>query len=218
MVSRIYEFTTNLSVLSTTIPLILIILIRNNTFNIQLKVLFFYLTSSFLIDVLSFLHFFSDNNSFLINSFTLIEFLSILIIFESQWMSKKMSQFLYALGLLFVIYFILVILYIPDLNLRYVWINVFKGIIIITLSVLYFFTLLNDLSISKLTLYYLFWLNTAFVIYFSVVLFIFLFMNYILDPNASQPVKNLWLLHNLFHILYNILLAIGIFQWKKALK
>ena len=203
------------SVLSSVVPLSIFIISKNKTFTLQLKVLFFYLVASFFTDVVCILHLYKTNNSYLLNGFTFIEFMAILFIYERQWNNLKLQPWFLALAVIFLIYFILAYFSILDSNDLYVYINTFKALVIILLSIFYFFTLVNNLDIPKLTQLYFFWFNTAFLIYFSVVLFVFLFMNYILDPHASQAVKNLWLLHNTFHIIYNCIIALGLIKWKR---
>lgn len=203
------------SVLSSAIPLIVFITLKNKTFSLQLKVLLFYLLVSFFTDVVCLLHLQKINTNYLVNGFTYVEFMAILFIYERQWNKQKLRLPFLVIALVFSFYFALNF-FTDALNNFYVYINTFEALTIIVLSIFYFFTLVNNLHLPKLTQFYFFWFNTAFLVYFSAVLFVFLFMNYILDPNASQSVKNLWLIHNTFHIIYNCTLAIGLLKWKKT--
>lgn len=203
------------SVLSSIIPLTVAFFLSNKTLNLQLKVLLFYLLVSFFTDIVSYFHILKVNY-YLLNAFTLVEFLVILFVFYIQWNTPKAKIRIISIAVIFLAYFVLASLLIVNLNDLYVYINTFKALTITLISLMYFFKLTNNTEISSLTQFYFFWFNTAFLIYFSVVLFVFLFMNYILDPGASQPVKNLWLLHNFVHIIYNTLLGIGLIKWKRA--
>jgi hypothetical protein len=205
------------SVTSTLVPLFSYCVNRKKTFNVQLRVLFFYLLTSFVTDLACLFHLYKDNNNHILNAFTLIEFLSIILIYYFQWDTPKLLSLFVTLGVAFGSYFFVSLFWSIQLDNFYVHINTFEAITVIFLSIFYFFTLVQNLNIPKLTQFYFFWFNAAFLIYFSVVLSVFLFMNYILDPNASQPVKNLWLLHNIFHVVYNCILAVGILKWKKTM-
>jgi len=88
-----------------------------------------------------------------------------------------------------------------------------ESFMFIVLSIRFFFMLINDTKISKLTDFYLFWLNTAVLIYFCGNFLVFLFTDFIF---YNKEGRNLWILHSIFNTVYNVLLCKTIYTWKKV--
>ncbi len=206
---------TYFSVASTILPLCIYFFIKGKTLNLQLKVLLFYLIVSFSADFFASLHIIYTNY-YLINGFTFVEFLAILFVFELQWNSPKLRPLFITIAVVFMAYFLLPFFSILSLGDFYAHINTFKALVFIIMSIVYFSKLTNNTEIPSLTEYYFFWFNTALLIYFSIVLSLFLVMNYITAPGAHGPIKHLWIIHNFAHVIYNCLLAVGLLKWKKA--
>jgi len=57
----------------------------------------------------------------------------------------------------------------------------------------------------------LFWINAGILLYFSASLIVFLFSNYTSGLSKDMS-RNIWSIHALFNLLFNCLLAVGIFK------
>ncbi len=90
--------------------------------------------------------------------------------------------------------------------------NVTEIIILIALSLLFFYNLLKDLIILNLYSYYLFWINSGILIISSLSLFFFLFEQKI-EGNLS--LAYLWLIFYFVNIIFRLLLLIGICKYIK---
>ncbi|MCU0359741.1 MAG: hypothetical protein MUF75_03325 [Bacteroidia bacterium] len=89
------------------------------------------------------------------------------------------------------------------------------ALLILGLSIIYFFELISDISTPSLLNNPFFWINLAFLIYFSGVLFVFIFSDIILDSNIDKSVKNLWKINYLLYSASSILFTVSIIKWKK---
>ncbi len=211
MSSLIYSILLKTSILSPYVTLFFIIKNRR-TLNSQLGVLFFYLLISISVELRDM--FKEENSNTVALLFTVIEYSSIACIFWLEFKKKAFRIIIYVFSILF---FILTVL-------GMTYFNAFKddisttseGIIIITLGILYFLKIFNDLDIPKLTNYYFFWLNSAFLLYFSTALFLFSFKSYIKTIDDQSVSNFLWGIHLIINIAYNILLTIGICKHRKT--
>lgn len=148
------------------------------------------------------------------NIFTFVEGLSIIVIYKHILDSEK-SRFYFLPLIVFYSLCFAVAGFLGQLSKHNNFLITIETVIVIVLSITYFFRLINNVQIPKLTDYYLFWLNTSFLIYFCGSLFIFIFETFILY-NHDKNVRNLWILHNIFNIVYNVLLAKSVFTWRKT--
>lgn len=199
--------------MSPLIPLLMLIVKRSWKSHSILNILLFYLILSFSTDLICLSFIVKKYNNVIIDIYATLEVVLILIIYQLNWQKIKSTNLLKVLILLILLLSVLTFFY-----THYPWLsvlnNVSRALVIIFVSMIYYFDLIEKYKGPILTDYYFFWLNTAFFVYFSGFLSILLFKNYILSTHSSQQVKSLWNLHNLFHILFNCLLAIGIGKWK----
>lgn len=205
------------SVLSPLVPIVLFFLVNGLNFKIEksIKYLIVYLLVSFLTDLFCATLFLGRNNLTIIEIFAFVEIVFVLLIYMQFWMKINTAfqfKFVSVLIILFSFIALLPLNYLDDFK---VYILACRELSIVLISVVYYFHLIDDVEFPVLTNNYRFWLSTAFFVYFSVFISIQLVKQYILDPNSSQSIKNLWMIHNFFHIVYNLLLALGIYQWKK---
>jgi hypothetical protein len=92
--------------------------------------------------------------------------------------------------------------------------NTFEATIFIAVSVLYFLKLVREVNVPALKDFYFAWINSAVLIYFSMAFFLFLFDLYIVN-HSLQTFNNLYSLHWLVNIAYNILLALGVWKYNR---
>ena len=193
-----------ISAFSILIPIVFAV-IRFRTFNLTLKVLFFFLCVSALTETIGY-YLYSNriNNVSVFFIYTVVEGL---FIFESKTLKR-------ILRILFVLY-ILLALFIHLQHISYEMLSGVESVIILTLCVYYFYTVIAELSIPVLTDYYFFWVNSALLFYFGTNLFLSFFENYIRNL-GDQPQASLWSIHLISGIIFNLLLALGI--WKVRTK
>ena len=87
-----------------------------------------------------------------------------------------------------------------------------QGYFMVVFSLLYYYDLLKNKSIIRLTDDPTFWIITAIFFYFGTTQFLFLFIDFIYAYNPTIP-KSLWKLHYFPSNVFYLLLAIGL--WKK---
>jgi hypothetical protein len=187
-------------------------------FNTQLKALFIYLIFSVLtelvIAILTGIQY-SGYNSTIQFIFTIFEFLTIAYIFWNE-LNKPILRIMITsfIALYFISLFasywltqkLSTVIDIADIS---------EAGIIIILSVIFFFKVLTDLEIPKLTDYPFFWLNSAFLMYFGTTFFLYLFNN--AAKEFDQPIVYfLAVIHHIMNITYNILITIALCKVRKT--
>jgi hypothetical protein len=90
--------------------------------------------------------------------------------------------------------------------------NVLASLVLIGLSLFYFYRLLNDLPIVHIQHLPMLWISFAVLTYYAGNFFLFLINNYIINNVQSGPHKLMWILHNLLNITKNILFAVALWQ------
>ena len=89
------------------------------------------------------------------------------------------------------------------------YIKVVEAILLISLSLSFFYQLLKQLTVHRLERLPFFWINSAVLLYFSSSLFVFIYSNYILFYSYELGIT-IWFIHALFFILFNLILALGL--------
>ena len=164
-----------------------------------------FVIASFASDIISVFLINGTNYTFL-HGYGLVE---ALILFLFYYRVLKTKRWVLILAITFVVFYIL--------NSLYFEVGIFNtigrsveclAIIFLALWLFYqFFRQEEDIFIERSPL---FWINVGLLIYFSGAFFTFVFSKYIL---TDQP---LWILHNVFNVLKNVFLAIGL--WKVKVK
>ncbi len=152
-------------------------------------------------------------NYFIYNFYTLVEGIAIMVIYSFVLETKRQKLMAICFVATYSIGFLILALLGKMNNHNYLLVTV-EAVIVILLSIVFYFRLINETKTPNLTDHYLFWLNTAFMIYFSGCLFLFVAENFVFN-SKSRELRFLWILHNFFNIVYNILLAKSVYTWKK---
>lgn len=202
------------SLLSGLVPIIISIKQRK-AFDEPLKALFIYLCCSVLTEYLSIIFSMTKHNVFPIQfCFCLCEFSIIIYLFWKE-LNKKIYHIV-IISFACIYYVVLAWMFYDKKALG--TINDFCGVIgsimFIILALLFFFKVLVDLQIPKLTDYPFFWLNSAFLLYFGTTFFLFLFNSVIKDFDQTI-VYFLTGIHHIVNITYNILIAKALWKIKK---
>jgi hypothetical protein len=93
-----------------------------------------------------------------------------------------------------------------------------QNLTIITYSLLFFFQLINSLSVRNLFLYPHFWVGIAVLLYFSVAFFVNIFAEYITFNRDKEFAHAYWEIKEYLTFFHRIILAIGLWFSKTLLQ
>ncbi len=206
-----------LSIFSVLAP-ILVGVINYRTLNLTLRVLFFYLTFAAITDITSLiLSFYNEQNFLIRNLYTFLECTFIVLIYylkTDKLSYKKLLTYSYCAFLLIAI---LTMWVNRGFNRLDSVLNATEAFIVVTSGLFYFYFLMSDRDTSKMKESYFVWINSALIIYFGMVFFLFLFNEY-LNKNGMKTYYSFQAFHLVNSIVYNILLAIGICKARRILE
>ena len=151
-----------------------------------------------------------QNNLYLTHIVPVVEF-ALLIWFFRVILSEKIIK---TLIVLFTILSIFNVLFLESLTEFNTIARAVEALILIIVSLMYFYRLLRDLNEQYLERSPLFWIATSILIYFSGSFFIFIYGNYIM-PSAKLSLT-FWAIHALFSILKYILFTIALWIKPKS--
>ncbi|EZH75019.1 hypothetical protein ATO12_09830 [Aquimarina atlantica] len=206
------ELFDNLTLVASLILLapLVILFFRFNALSLIQKKLSFIVILTVLVEIISWsLWYKKINNLPVYHFFTVIQFLLIVNIYRgalSQTFSKK---FFTSLSIGFVVFAIINIVFFQDLLTFNSNATTLMGLIIIFLSLSYFYALLKEVKYSTLETNPMFWINSGFLIYFSSSLILF-FMNNTLFKEVTEASLILWGLHAIINIVLTIFYIVAI--------
>ncbi len=209
----LFKILKHTSSLSAAIPLICCF-IRFKTFNKELKVLFVYIIVSVFTEIVSFI--FTQNNirTYLISLlFTLTEGSILMYIYFKRYDFKQSRV------IISVLYFVFLLLtfYLLYMNIKFHTqssiLSTYEAALLIGLSGGYILKVMKEINTSRLKEVHFTWINVGVLLYFSMAILLFLFFSYI-EKRGIKTYNNLYSLHWITNIGYNILLAIGIWKIK----
>lgn len=203
------------STISTLVPLASF-LIKGVKLNLNLKILFFYLLLSFTNDFICISWKYQNWNNYLINAFAYIEFICFSLILTIRNLNLSYKLFL-PIIVIFTLGFVSIFICSQNYSQVNDLANGLEAFLLIVLSIRKLFELSYELKIQNIFLDSQFWLFSGILLYFSSVLFLFLFSRYILDPSASATAQSLWpIIHSIAHILFNFMFSISVIIWKRT--
>ncbi len=147
------------------------------------------------------------------NAFTLIQFFTFIYIYYQQFTAQVVLNIIKVTAITYLVFSIVVLLFFKNFMQPDNLTTVVEGCIAWTLSIYFFYTVLKEMTIPKLTENSFIWLNAAILIYFSVSLVLFLADEY-LETCSSNIFKALWSQHLLAHITFNVPSSVGIWKQK----
>lgn len=156
----------------------------------------------------------ADNNFFVFHIYTVVEFLLITILYLKFFKRVVHPVIFFLVNIVFlsiayIDYRINGLRSIDNLSISV------ESIILAICSLSLFYYVLKNLVFDNLLGSSIFWINTAILIYFSGNFFLFIFSDYLL-LESEQIYNFVWsLVHSLFNIIYNLLLAIGFWKTKR---
>ncbi len=198
------------SITSTLVP-ILFSFMKVNIQDREIRLLRFLVISSFAIDVLSLLLArMGTNNLWLINFWQIIECTLITFYYAHVLQKKQLRWVFWA----FMIFALIDLFYLEELFV----INVYTGavgiLLCISYTIAYYYKLLNDLDNPNILGSYLFWVNTAFLFYFSGSLVVFTISNFLIFSEIR--LMNYYSFTNILNILKNLVLAYSFWLYFKG--
>lgn len=221
-IEQVYYALMKISFGSLFVPFILSIL-NYKALSIGFRALFFYFSITILIEALS--YFLAGKQIKLVekhsieilfglaNTFTVIQFCTLAFMYHKHFSSNKIKAVIVVTLILFIILSVIVFFINgkftqPD-NLT----TVSEGVILWSLSVYFFYSILQEMSIPRLSENSFVWLNAGVLIYFSVALVLFLADDY-LETCSKNIFRVLWSLHLIGNILFNFLSGVAIWKQK----
>jgi len=187
-------------------------IIYYRTLNRTLRVLFIYFILSFISEAIGLYTAHNKlDNSFYFTLYSYAESVLVLLAFQTFSQNRIIKRFIpICIGILL---FCCPLFFWLSLSHEYP-LTLFS-IVILSLCVNYYFNVISELNIPRISAHPYFWLVTALLLYFGTSIFLTLYENYV--RNLGQHMHSVvWAYHNVLNIAYNILLSISV--WKARTK
>ncbi|MFM6976375.1 MAG: hypothetical protein ACKOW2_05975 [Sphingobacteriaceae bacterium] len=143
-----------------------------------------------------------------INIFFILQFYLLSYIYSIY---LKKNIFIKVSVIVFSVLIIINALFIQPFNQMQSWSDGLQSVLLIFYGIICHKYLLRHLSADESKDYMLFWVNMAFMFYFSLNLYIFFTSNYLFNNETSDIVIIVWAFHNCFNVIKNVMLAVGIY-------
>ena len=207
-----YYLISHISSSSILVPIACCVL-RFKAFNNNiLKALFVYLILSLLSEVAGLNLVLNDTRNYLIQQlYTVIECSFITYIYYNIFEQVRVKRLIIGSFLIFVILASYSFILLNGLNKPDYLLSTFESCFVVSLSWGYFYKLMTEPRKMRFTTNYVFWINSGFLLYFSVGFLLFLFNDY-LENCPVSIFYFLWGLNLLSNITCNIFLSIAILK------
>ncbi|WP_405209079.1 hypothetical protein [Aquimarina sp. LLG6339-5] len=149
------------------------------------------------------------NNLPVYHFYIIIEFILIIYIYRDELSRLFPKLFFTILSIGFTIFSIGNTLFLQDINTFNSNATTLLGIIVIFLSLSYFYALLKEVKYSALEINPMFWINAGFLIYFSSNLILF-FINNNMFQGSTEASYLVWGLHAIVNIVLTIFYTIAL--------
>lgn len=149
------------------------------------------------------------NTHWIGNLYMILQFSFLILIFRRQLQSNRIID---------IVHIVFVLFYVVNISVfQGPWIfnsvtNAVACIILIVITMYYFYRLLNDLPTDNIQSLPMLWLSFAVLVYYAGNFFLFLAANYLTYGGVEGTHLLMWNLHNLLNIIKNILFAIALWQ------
>lgn len=193
-----------LSVISGTFPIAVALLNFRNLNNL-LKIIFALFAFSFVIDVGLWIaqEIGTKNDMYIIHIYIIISLIFYAIIYHKLFERVILKNMTIILSCIVAI---IMIVYNHNLDQYPSVSNTSLGVLLIILSLCYFYQLLNPQEFIHIEKLGLFWINTGILFYSAVNIFLFMLLDRI--PRSEQ--HNYYMIHSVTNIIANILYSIGL--------
>lgn len=153
------------------------------------------------------------NNFPVFHVYAIIEFSLLFTIFFKVLWPNFPRKILYWVLIAFVGFALLNIVFWQDLLTANSNVTTLSSIVLVVLSLVYFYQTLKDTKLIHLEKSIMFWVSTAVLIYFSSTLVLFTFGNLLVSESISDTMS-IWVVHVCFNIFYYSLFSIAL--WIKS--
>ena len=210
-----YSVLVYLTILSPIVPILLLFFINGN-YSTKIKVsLLVILFSSLISDVVCLvLSYNGINNNFVIHYYTLIAGLSFLFYYKSVINKKWMKYFFWISSISFVLVNLLESYWYSDIYTSNTIAFSSLSVLLIVLALLFFFFRMNVIQSRDEIFDYLFWVNSAVLIYFGSTIILTLFEDMII--NIPQEIYNsIWIIQLIASLAFVFMISKGIWTARK---
>ncbi|SHF18784.1 hypothetical protein SAMN04488522_102372 [Pedobacter caeni] len=215
MASNLQKFYLYFSMGIVFCPLILA-LIKVRSYSKELKLITLYLLSIAVIGIYSaYLWKNLQNNLPVLHIYTMIEFTTIMLFYQYIFKDYIAKSRFWILIAVFLIFCLLNATYIQKWTIFNTYPRTLESIIVIGSSLYYYYKITKQSLYIQIEKSPVFWINTAFFIYFSGSFLLFTVSNYIL-PYSFEFNMMVWQFHAFLSIIKDILIFIGLWQYRKA--
>jgi hypothetical protein len=186
---------------------LLITLIRIRHRSMEVRLLGIYLGASLLsFFVGRILYSFAISPNYAGTAYRLAAFLVITLIYHYAF-NRRYRKILLGVALCFVIFGIINVLLIQrgDINS---YTDIFLSLFTMTYAVYYFFMLMKEMPTFELHKLPMFWINSAFILYFAGNLFLFVFTDYLVEV-LNNNLMLYWTFHNVLSVIEILLLIVA---------
>lgn len=212
-IQTLFDVLNHSSSISVILPLVCGIL-KFKTLNTELRVLFLYIILSALAEGLGFVFIKNNIQTYLVyNAFTVLECLLLTFIYFNRFELKNTRTIIVFFNLIFLLLAFYVLIMKGKYNMQDSVLSTYEAAFLIALSGGYIIKVMREINISRLKEVHFTWINVGILIYFSMAILLFLFYSYI-EKRGIKTYNNLYSLHWLTNIGYNVLLATGIWKTK----
>jgi hypothetical protein len=173
-----------------------------------LGLILFITASSEAVVVIGFLVF-TTNMNLIYNLSFLIILPLFLLFYKSRINSKQIGRILNSVISVFLVCGLINFFFVQGPTDTNSYTSSFGNISMIVVSVTYFYFLIKELPTETITKLPMFWINTAVLIYYSGVFFLYLTVDYLVTV-LNDDMINSWTLHNFLGTIYYLMLAFAL--------
>jgi hypothetical protein len=176
--------------------------------------LIFYLLICYLFfeAALSYLSYLKQNNLYIVYIGTFVEFSVLSVFYYKSYLLKRSKVFVLICYPVFLL-FLYTDYHLQTLQLWNTYSLSVESLCIIIFTLLSFYEITQDTS-QKLFNIPMFWINSAFLIYYSGNLLVFVFNNYLYMMDHTIQ-KKIWMINSILNIIYYIPISIGFWKVRK---
>ncbi len=172
---------------------------------------------SLIIELISFYFAYKNiNNIVILNLYTFFEFFFIILFYKRFFDDFKPSSIHVALIAFFFFLVLTTSFFLNNIKIIDNLSISIEAIIIILYSLSFFYFVMKNLTYNDLLSTPYFWINIAFLIYFSGNLFLFVFSSYLQKHDQSSTYIHLYIIHSILNLLYYIIISIGFWKARKV--
>ncbi|MBQ4801604.1 hypothetical protein J8L88_01985 [Aquimarina sp. MMG015] len=204
-----FKFLGNVSSFIVIIPLLLATYRFKKLNKVQIRLLYLLVLVLIVESISNMLWRQKINNLPVYHFYAVIEFLLIINIYRIVLSKIFPKQFFIILGITFTVFAITNTLFFQNLNTFNSNVTTLLGIIVIFLSLSYFYALLKEVKYNALETNPMFWINAGFLIYFSSNLILF-FINNNMFQGSTEASYLVWGLHAIVNIVLTIFYTIAL--------